>query len=77
MGSDGGLERHGIQGERGQLNEHTVIVEVDLPGGEDWRWFGELNVLALRRGLDDPARQAAIDEMQLWWRREHARLVPS
>jgi hypothetical protein len=52
----------------------TDIVTMDLPFGQDWLWFAELNMVALAPHLDAAARERALDELQEEWRRS-VRLV--
>lgn len=59
------------------MPEETVFHAMDLPDGEDWAWFPDLNVVGLRRGLDWAGKLRAIDELQRHWHGEHLRLVVS
>lgn len=51
--------------------EETVFRTIDLPDGQDWAWYPDLNVVGLRRGLDCASKLRAIDELQQHWRRSH------
>lgn len=58
--------------------EETVFVEVDgsvLGEGRDWSWLGDLNVVALRRGLTCEAKATVLEDVSRWWRRAHLTLV--
>jgi hypothetical protein len=57
--------------------EETKFVTMDLPEGQDFQWFGDLNVVALRTGLDCAGKQRALDELHRTWRRRHLSLVES
>lgn len=60
--------------------EETVFVEVEgsvLPCGKDWTWLGDLNVLAIRRGLSIDDKAAVLNDVSRWWRGAHLRLVQS
>lgn len=62
------------------MMEETVFVEVDgsaLGDGENWKWLGDLNVVALRRGLTCEAKAQVLEDITRWWRRAHLRLVQS
>lgn len=45
------------------------IVTMPLAHGRKWRWFAELNIVALSPDLDQEGRERALDEMQREWRR--------
>lgn len=59
------------------MSEETVFRVIDLPDGQDWAWYPDLNVIGLRRGLVGVGRMRALDELYRHWRREHLRLVTS
>lgn len=61
------------------LNEETVFVPLDLPDdlGRDWEWYADLNIVALRRGLDVEGRMRAVEDLIATWKREHLRIVES
>lgn len=72
--------QQGAAGERvgPTLSEDTIFRTIDLPpGGPDYRWFADLNVVGLRRGLDCAGKLRAIAELQEWWRTNHLHLVES
>lgn len=59
------------------MTEETVFRVLNLPGGRDYIWYPDLNVVALRRGMNCEQKMLALDEFQSHWRREHLRLVGS
>lgn len=50
--------------------EQTVVVTMNIPGGDDARWMPEFNLIVLAPHLDDLGRRRAVDEVQARWRRE-------
>lgn len=59
------------------MAEETIIKTMDLPEGDDWVLYPDLNVIVLASRLDCAGRVRAIDEIQREWRRRHLRLVES
>lgn len=58
-------------------SEETVFRTIELPNGQSWAWYPDLNIIAFAPHLDCAGRQRAIDEIQAQWRREHMRLAES
>lgn len=58
------------------MTEEAVFVTMDLPEAmHDAEFFADLNVVGVRRGLSCAEREAALDDMQARWRRQHMHLV--
>ena len=53
------------------VSEKTIFRSLDLPSGRDWAWYGDLNVVALRRGLDGDGKRRALAELVEHWHLEH------
>lgn len=49
-------------------DERTIVVEIDLPPGRDWRLYRDLDMVALRRGLTRAQQERAVTELQMEWR---------
>lgn len=58
-----------------RCTEQTVVVTIPLAEGRNWAWLGDCNVLALSDRLDEQARQAALIEVGIAWRRSFLRVV--
>lgn len=59
------------------VGEDTIIRTLDLPEGQDYAWYPDLNVVALSSRLDCEGRLRAFNDLQSWWRREHLTAVKS
>ena len=46
-----------------------------LPGGRDWELYTDANVVALAPHLDDSARERALQEVCVHWRRSLLHVV--
>lgn len=57
------------------MNEKTKIETMQLPFGQPWAWYADLNVVALSSTLDERGRQRALDELQDQWRRTSLHVV--
>jgi hypothetical protein len=57
--------------------EQTVFRTMELPQGQDYLPFPELNVVVLSDRLNCEGRRRAIEEYQAQWRRRHMHLVES
>lgn len=55
------------------MAEDTIIKTMDLPEGEDWALYPDLNVIVLASRLDCAGRVRAIEAILLQWRRQHLR----
>lgn len=55
--------------------EETVFRTINLPAGQDWAYYSDVNVLAFGSHLDCEGKMRAFAEMQADWRMRHLRLV--
>lgn len=55
--------------------EETVFRTIDLPAGQDWKYYPDLNVLAFSSRLDCEGKLRAFEAAQEDWRLRHLRLV--
>lgn len=58
------------------MNEETLVITVDLPPGQDWAWYADLNIVGLSSHLCTGGRERALFELQAAWRRRFVRIVP-
>lgn len=57
------------------MNEETLVKTMELPRGQDWEWYGDLNMIVLAPHLCPEGRDRAISEVQKHWRRSCLRVV--
>lgn len=50
---------------------------MNLPEGQDYVRYADLNVIVLSTRLDCAGRERAIADLQAQWRREHLQLIHS
>jgi hypothetical protein len=55
--------------------EKTIIKVMRLPEGEDWKYYGDLNVIAVSDQLDEAGQMVAILDLQAHWRRSMIHVV--
>lgn len=53
---------------RPQVTEQTIIETMDIPGGDDYRWMPELNMIILSPRLDALGRRRTVDRIYEEWR---------
>lgn len=56
--------------------EPTLIRRMQLAPGTDWVWMPELNIVGVSADLDDAGVEAALNDVQVQWRRKLMRMVP-